>query len=179
VAPPPATGYLYTYRCLPSGLTLAHRTAIDEPDVGAPRSLRAFAEEGRLLVGFGPATHPATGAVTAAPRVRVYDLGKRRLLRKCDSGPLADDPRLARAGGGIVRLDHRGCVLGCFACLLAHALSWINQPFPNARHRPWVFATDALKGVQALLYSAQENRLRPVADDPVPRLISDALVIDR
>lgn len=33
--------------------------------------------------------------------------------------------------------------------------------------------------MQALHYSAQENRLRPVADDPVPRLVSDALVIDR
>lgn len=33
--------------------------------------------------------------------------------------------------------------------------------------------------MQALHYSAQENRLRPVADDPVPRLVSDVLVIDR
>ena len=109
---PPATGYLYTYRCLPSGLQLAHRTPLDEPEVGAPRALCAFAEEGRLLVGFGPATTPSGASVVAAPRVRVYDLGKRRLLRKCDSGPLADDPRLARAGGGIVRLDHRGCIFG-------------------------------------------------------------------
>ncbi len=188
VAPPPTTGYLYTYRCLPSGLTLAHRTAIDEPEVGAPRSLRAFAEDGRLLVGFGPATHPATGAVTAAPRVRMYDLGKRRLLRKCDSGPLADDPRLARAGGGIVRLDHRGWVgwWDLLACVTEmKCISGTHQRINHHHHhhppraRPWVFATDALKGVQALLYSAQENRLRPVADDPVPRLVSDALVIDR
>ncbi|GLG92316.1 Splicing factor 3B subunit 3 [Gryllus bimaculatus] len=61
-------GFLYTYKvdaeC--QGLELVHRTPVDE----APTCLCPF--QGRLLVGVGR-------------MLRLYDLGKKKLLRKCEN----------------------------------------------------------------------------------------------
>ncbi|KAI8824396.1 CPSF A subunit region-domain-containing protein [Fimicolochytrium jonesii] len=62
------SGQLHTYRFSQDGssLELLHKTPIDE----IPQSLCAF--QGRLLVGMGRT-------------LRVYDLGKKKLLRKCEN----------------------------------------------------------------------------------------------
>lgn len=63
-----ADGYLYTYR-VNDDLTkveLLHRTSVDE----VPNALCAY--QGRLLVGVGR-------------MLRLYDLGKKKLLRKCEN----------------------------------------------------------------------------------------------
>ncbi|SNX84139.1 probable splicing factor 3B subunit 3 [Melanopsichium pennsylvanicum] len=60
--------YLTTYRLISEGrgLELVHKTEIDD----VPLALRAF--QGKLLAGIGKA-------------VRIYDLGKKKLLRKCEN----------------------------------------------------------------------------------------------
>ena len=62
--------YLTTYRLAERGrrLELVHRTEVD----AIPLALRAF--QGRLLAGVGP-------------YVRIYELGIKKLLRKCQSAP--------------------------------------------------------------------------------------------
>lgn len=157
--PPPVAGYLYTYRVLASGLVLAHKTEIaQDQDVGPPLSLCAFAEEGKLLVGFGPSRPTSPSSLPSSPCVRLYDLGKRRLLKKADSGPLGvrgggGRREGGRVGGGVTRLLHEG---------------------------PWVYAVDCVKGVQVLFYVPSENAFHLVADEySTPRLISEALLLDR
>lgn len=61
-------GYLLTYRMNSSctNLELVHRTAVDE----VPNALCGF--QGRLLVGVGR-------------MLRLYDMGKKKLLRKCEN----------------------------------------------------------------------------------------------
>ncbi len=61
--------YVHVYRVLENSLVLLHKTQV--PDV--PLALCEF--NGRLLVGAGPT-------------LRLYDLGKKKLLRKCESRPL-------------------------------------------------------------------------------------------
>ncbi|GFY82211.1 cleavage and polyadenylation specificity factor (CPSF) A subunit protein [Actinidia rufa] len=63
-----AAGYIHIYRFLEDGksLELLHKTQVD----GVPLALCQF--QGRLLAGIGP-------------MLRLYDLGKRRLLRKCEN----------------------------------------------------------------------------------------------
>ncbi|KAK1265384.1 hypothetical protein QJS04_geneDACA017915 [Acorus gramineus] len=60
--------YLHIYRFIEEGrsLELLHKTQVD----GVPLSLCQF--QGRLLAGIGPV-------------LRLYDLGKKRLLRKCEN----------------------------------------------------------------------------------------------
>jgi len=64
-----SSGYLHVYRFVDYGraLELLHRTAV--PDV--PLALAEF-QDGKLLVGCGPA-------------LRVYELGKKKLLRKSEN----------------------------------------------------------------------------------------------
>ncbi|PQM39832.1 splicing factor 3B subunit 3-like [Prunus yedoensis var. nudiflora] len=61
-------GYIHIYRFLDDGksLELLHKTQVD----GVPLALCQF--QGRLLAGIGPV-------------LRLYDLGKKRLLRKCEN----------------------------------------------------------------------------------------------
>ncbi|BBG97918.1 Cleavage and polyadenylation specificity factor A subunit protein, partial [Prunus dulcis] len=61
-------GYIHIYRFLEDGksLELLHKTQVD----GVPLALCQF--QGRLLAGIGPV-------------LRLYDLGKKRLLRKCEN----------------------------------------------------------------------------------------------
>ncbi|PRQ45551.1 putative transcription factor WD40-like family [Rosa chinensis] len=61
-------GYIQIYRFLDDGksLELLHKTQVD----GVPLALCQF--QGRLLAGIGPV-------------LRLYDLGKKRLLRKCEN----------------------------------------------------------------------------------------------
>ncbi|CAN6471238.1 unnamed protein product [Victoria cruziana] len=61
-------GFIHIYRFLDDGksLELLHKTPVD----GIPLALCQF--QGRLLAGIGPV-------------LRVYDLGKRKLLRKCEN----------------------------------------------------------------------------------------------
>jgi splicing factor 3B subunit 3 len=126
---PSATrGFIDVYRVVAGTLELSHRTEVDGP----PRALRAFRAEQKLLAGVGAA-------------VRIYDLGKNKLLKKCEAAGL-------RQGGGVVRLEDNG-------------------------HR--VFVADVLRGVQWLAFSPTDNTLRPLADDRVPRLITDACLMDQ
>lgn len=81
----PPTGWIYTYRLLADGMRLGHITELED---GPPRALCHFRDEGKLLVGLGT-------------RVRVYDLGKKRLLKKCETV-------MPLRGGAIVRLEHSG-----------------------------------------------------------------------
>lgn len=62
-----AEGFVRLYRLIDSGkrLELVHKTAVS----GIPGALAAF--KGRLLAGVGPI-------------VRLYDLGKKKLLRKSE-----------------------------------------------------------------------------------------------
>ena len=62
-----AEGFVRLYRLIDSGkrLELVHKTAVG----GIPGALAAF--KGRLLAGVGPI-------------VRLYDLGKKKLLRKSE-----------------------------------------------------------------------------------------------
>ena len=62
-----AEGFIRLYRLVDNGrkLELVHKTAVG----GIPGALAAF--KGRLLVGVGPI-------------VRLYDLGKKKLLRKSE-----------------------------------------------------------------------------------------------
>eukprot|EP00960_Hanusia_phi_P037491 752990-Hanusia_phi.AAC.6 len=60
------SGFLHTYSVVGSQLTFVHKTPID----GVPRALCSF--QGRLLVGVGSA-------------LRLYEMGKRKLLRKCEN----------------------------------------------------------------------------------------------
>lgn len=62
-----AEGYIRLYRLADNGrkLELVHKTAVG----GIPGALAGF--KGRLLVGVGPI-------------VRLYDLGKKKLLRKSE-----------------------------------------------------------------------------------------------
>ncbi len=61
-------GFIHVYRFVDSGraLELVHKTPVD----GVPTALCQF--QGRLLVGVGQV-------------LRIYDLGKRKLLRKCEN----------------------------------------------------------------------------------------------
>ncbi|PKA61181.1 DNA damage-binding protein 1b [Apostasia shenzhenica] len=63
-----AAGYIHIYRFIDEGksLELVHKTQVD----GVPLALCQF--QGRLLAGIGSV-------------LRLYDLGKRRLLRKCEN----------------------------------------------------------------------------------------------
>ncbi|TPX70379.1 hypothetical protein SpCBS45565_g01800 [Spizellomyces sp. 'palustris'] len=63
-----SSGFLHTYRFVNGGnaLELLHKTPIDD----VPYALCAF--QGRLLVGMGKI-------------LRIYDLGKKKLLRKCEN----------------------------------------------------------------------------------------------
>jgi len=63
-----ASGFLYVYRFTDGGrgVELLHKTQIED----APSALCAF--QGRLLVGMGKT-------------LRIYDLGKRKMLRKCEN----------------------------------------------------------------------------------------------
>ncbi|KAF9598013.1 hypothetical protein IFM89_023585 [Coptis chinensis] len=63
-----AAGYIHIYRFIEDGksLQLLHKTEVD----GIPLALCQF--QGRLLAGIGPV-------------LRLYDLGKRKLLRKCEN----------------------------------------------------------------------------------------------
>jgi len=63
-----AGGYLYTYKVINGGRTLelVHKTPVDD----VPYALCPF--QGRLLVGSGKV-------------LRVYELGKKKLLRKCEN----------------------------------------------------------------------------------------------
>ncbi|KAL9259372.1 Spliceosome-associated protein 130 B-like protein [Drosera capensis] len=62
------TGYIHVYRFIDEGrsLELLHKTQVE----GVPLALSQF--QGRLLAGIGSV-------------LRLYDLGKRRLLRKCEN----------------------------------------------------------------------------------------------
>ncbi|EWM27308.1 Cleavage/polyadenylation specificity factor subunit A, partial [Nannochloropsis gaditana] len=115
----------------------------------------AFAEEGRLLVGFGyPSPSSPPPSFPASPCVRLYDLGKRRLLKRADSGCLSGKGGRegGRPGGGITRLLHQGS---------------------------WIYAVDCLTGVHALYYLPGENTFTLVADmEASPRLVTDALLLD-
>lgn len=64
---PPAT-FLRVYRILDGGkrLELLHKTPVDG---GVPGALCGF--KGRLLAGLGPT-------------LRIYELGRKKLLRKCE-----------------------------------------------------------------------------------------------
>jgi len=61
-------GFIYVFRFTDGGrnVELAHKTPIED----SPSALCAF--QGRLLVGMGKV-------------LRIYDLGKRKLLRKCEN----------------------------------------------------------------------------------------------
>lgn len=61
-------GILYTYKIIESGtkLELLHTTQVEE----LPGAIASF--QGRLLIGVGRF-------------LRVYDLGKKKLLRKCEN----------------------------------------------------------------------------------------------
>lgn len=61
-------GYIHVYRLLDGGkrFSLVHKTQVE----GVPLALSPF--QGRLLVGIGK-------------MLRIYDMGKRKLLRKCES----------------------------------------------------------------------------------------------
>nr|XP_010937208.1 spliceosome-associated protein 130 A [Elaeis guineensis] len=63
-----AAGFIHIYRFVDEGKTLelVHKTQVE----GVPLALCQF--QGRLLAGIGPV-------------LRLYDLGKRRLLRKCEN----------------------------------------------------------------------------------------------
>jgi len=63
-----AAGFIHIYRFIEDGksLELLHKTQVE----GVPTALCQF--QGRLLVGMGSV-------------LRLYDLGKRRLLRKCEN----------------------------------------------------------------------------------------------
>ncbi|MQL70779.1 hypothetical protein Taro_003148 [Colocasia esculenta] len=63
-----SAGFIHVYRFVDEGrrLELLHKTQVD----GVPLALCSF--QGRLLAGIGPV-------------LRLYDLGKRRLLRKCEN----------------------------------------------------------------------------------------------
>ncbi|MCO5600362.1 hypothetical protein L7F22_054473 [Adiantum nelumboides] len=63
-----ASGYIHIYKSVDDGkkLELIHKTAVD----GVPTALCQF--QGRLLVGIGQV-------------LRIYDLGKKKLLRKCEN----------------------------------------------------------------------------------------------
>ena len=61
-------GYIHVYRLLDGGkrFSLVHKTQVE----GVPTAVCGF--QGRLLVGIGK-------------MLRIYDLGKRKLLRKCEN----------------------------------------------------------------------------------------------
>lgn len=61
-------GFVYTYLLVNQGtkLELLHKTAMDE----VPTAIASF--QGRVLIGLGK-------------NLRVYDLGKKKLLRKCEN----------------------------------------------------------------------------------------------
>jgi splicing factor 3B subunit 3 len=63
-----SAGFIHIYRFLEDGkeLEFIHKTKVDEP----PHALLAF--QGRLLAGIGP-------------NLRIYDLGMKQLLRKCNA----------------------------------------------------------------------------------------------
>ncbi|KAL6126564.1 hypothetical protein ACLB2K_074611 [Fragaria x ananassa] len=67
-------GYIHIYRFLDDGksLELLHKTEVD----GIPLALCQF--QGRLLAGIGPV-------------LRLYDLGRKRLLRKCENKLFPND----------------------------------------------------------------------------------------
>jgi splicing factor 3B subunit 3 len=69
--PRSGSGFVHLYRLVPNEeggfkLQLVHKTQVEEP----PYALCPF--QGRLLVGVGPV-------------LRIYDLGKKKLLRKCEN----------------------------------------------------------------------------------------------
>ena len=65
-------GYVDTYKVTEHGLTFVHRTEVES----VPYALCAF--QGRLLVGIGNI-------------LRIYDLGKAKLLRKCENKSLPNN----------------------------------------------------------------------------------------
>ncbi|KAG0056642.1 Splicing factor 3B subunit 3 [Gryganskiella cystojenkinii] len=77
-----SSGFIHIYKFVNEGrdLELVHKTPVDE----APQALLHF--QGRLLAGVGKA-------------LRIYDLGKRKLLRKCESRAIPT---------GIVTLHNQG-----------------------------------------------------------------------
>ena len=64
-----AGGFIHVYRLVAGQLTLVHKTKVEE----AVRAIAPF--HGRVLVAVGA-------------RLRIYDLGKQRLLRKCENKKL-------------------------------------------------------------------------------------------
>ena len=93
-------------------LSLIHSTEVD----GIPRALTEF--QGRLLAGIGPA-------------VRILDLGKKRLLRKCEYASLPTDvATLATTGYRIYAGDARESV---------HFMK-----YKKAENKLYVFADDSI-----------------------------------
>jgi len=81
-----SSGFIHIYRFIDDGmgLELVHKTPVDE----VPHALLHF--QGRLLAGVGKT-------------LRIYDLGKRKLLRKCESRAIPNSiVTLHNQGGRII-----------------------------------------------------------------------------
>jgi splicing factor 3B subunit 3 len=146
VAPRSCTsGFLRTYRFVAdgAGLELVHKTETED----VPLAVLAF--QGRLVAGVGKA-------------LRIYDMGKKKLLRKVENkvrahvasaerGAGADDPAGQTFNSPIVTLATQGSriVVGAMQESISYAV-----------------------------YKAPENRLLVFADDMQPRWTTAACMVD-
>jgi len=112
-------GYLVLYKLSHTGdqLELVHRTEVED----LPAAITPF--HGRLLVGVGR-------------YLRIYDYGKKKLLRKCENKVSIIVTFHVRRSRGEMYIGHgRLCVCVCVCVCLSVCLS-VPRRIPTLLHRP-------------------------------------------
>ncbi|RUS26747.1 CPSF A subunit region-domain-containing protein [Jimgerdemannia flammicorona] len=131
-----SAGFIHVYRFVEEGtkLELYHKTQVDD----VPLALLGF--QGRLLAGVGKA-------------LRIYDLGKRKLLRKCES-KLTTWPSIP-----------------------------LKQSVPNCivslhTQGDRIVIGDIQESVHYATYKHRDNRILVFADDTQPRWLTTSIMVD-
>lgn len=136
-------GFIYTYKLTSDAnhpLEFVHSTPIEEQD-GIPISMCYFGRNNRLLVGIGNI-------------IRMYDIGKKKLLRKCE--------------------------LRLLSCRQIVSITY-NKPEikeSNEDYSNRIIIGDIQNSFHYLTYSLRDNEFRLIADDFHTRWITSSLQLD-
>ncbi|RVW49412.1 Spliceosome-associated protein 130 B [Vitis vinifera] len=146
-------GYIHIYRFLEDGksLELLHKTQVE----GVPLALCQF--QGRLLAGIGSV-------------LRLYDLGKRRLLRKCENKLFPNtivSIHTYRDRIYVGDIQEGGC-----------GLSWVVRGTDSFSPNQSNYLLCDLLSFHYCKYRRDENQLYIFADDSVPRWLTASYHID-
>ncbi|ELR57379.1 Splicing factor 3B subunit 3 [Bos mutus] len=138
-----AGGFVYTYKLVNNGekLEFLHKTPVEE----VPAAIAPF--QGRVLIGVGKL-------------LRVYDLGKKKLLRKCENKAFL--------------ADGSSSVFPMYVAV-RHIANYISG-IQTIGHR--VIVSDVQESFIWVRYKRNENQLIIFADDTYPRWVTTASLLD-